>query len=68
MNSIHCNSVRYADWPPEEIGVPRFAWNDFQIKMSKLGEQDKMLKISDCKLPNPQRWPGKFSKDNTMGH
>ena len=40
---------------------------DFQIKMSKLGEQDKMLKISDCNLPNPQRWPGKFSKDNTRG-
>ena len=35
--------------------------------MGKMGEQNKMLKISDCNLPNPKRWPGKFSKDNTGG-
>ena len=32
-----------------------------------MAPQDKMLKKSDCNLPNPTCWPGKFNKNNKEG-
>ena len=46
--------------------VVRFQYNDlFQI--NKMPPTENMLKKSDCDLPPPKGWPGKYNKDNKDG-